>query len=77
VTYLLLADVGLGGLIAFTVVSLLLYRYVRNRPQRMLELFVNKVARIPEVRLIVCRTVGSPSPSIARSPNFTGVSTPN
>jgi serine/threonine protein kinase len=53
VTYLLLTDVGLGGLIAFTVVSLLLYRYVRNRPQRMLELFVNKVARIPEVRLIV------------------------
>jgi hypothetical protein len=53
VTYLLLADVGLGGLIAFSVVSLLLYRYVRNRPQRMLELFVNKVARIPEVRLIV------------------------
>jgi predicted Ser/Thr protein kinase len=53
VTYLLLADVGLGGLIAFSVVSLLLYRYVRNRPQRMLEWFVQKVARIPEVRLIV------------------------
>lgn len=55
VTYLLLADVGLGGLIAFTVVSLLLYRHVRNRPQRMLELFVRKVARVPEVRLIVCQ----------------------
>lgn len=55
VTYLLLADVGLGGLIAFAVVSLLLYRHVRNRPQRMLELFVNKVARIPEVSMIVAQ----------------------
>jgi hypothetical protein len=53
VLYLLLKDVGLGSLIGFAVVSLLFYRHIRNRPQRMLQLFVNKAARIPEVRLIV------------------------
>jgi predicted Ser/Thr protein kinase len=55
VIYLLMAEIQPGALILFAVVSLLLYRFVRNRPQRMLDLFVNKVGRIPEVRFIVAQ----------------------
>jgi serine/threonine protein kinase len=51
--YLLLTGVSQGQLLFLAVAGLLLYRYVRNRPQRMLEAFVRKVAAIPEVRLIV------------------------
>lgn len=31
------------------------YRHVRHQPQRMVETFVRKVARVPEVRFIVCQ----------------------
>ena len=36
------------------IISLLIYRRIRNQPRRMLDLFVRKVARIPEVRFLVC-----------------------
>ena len=52
--YLLFSNVGMGPLIPLAVISLLIYRRVRNQPRRMLELFVRKVARIPEVRFLVC-----------------------
>jgi hypothetical protein len=52
--YLVFAKVGLGSLILPAVVALLVYRHFRHHPQRILEQFVRKTARIPEVRLIAC-----------------------
>src|SRR5207249_2705060 len=53
--YLLLANVGLlFPLIPFGFIGLLIYRDIRNKPRKMLDLFVRKVARIPEVRFLVC-----------------------
>src|SRR5881394_366850 len=52
--YLLLANVGIGLFIPTAVIGLLVYRRIRNQPRRMLDLFVRKVARIPEVRFVVC-----------------------
>jgi serine/threonine protein kinase len=54
--YLLFANVGmLFPLLAFAFVSLLIYRNIRNQPRKMLDLFVRKVAKIPEVRFIFCQ----------------------
>ena len=52
--YLLLSNVGIAPFILLAVISLLIYRRIRNQPRRMLDLFVRKVARIPEVRFLVC-----------------------
>jgi serine/threonine protein kinase len=53
--YLLVANVGsLFPLIPFAFIGLLFYRDIRNKPRKMLDLFVRKVARIPEVRFLVC-----------------------
>ena len=52
ILYLILTNVSLGSVIGFSVVALLVYRHVRNRPQRMLEQFVRKTRHVPEVRLI-------------------------
>jgi serine/threonine protein kinase len=53
VVYLLLTNVSLGTLIPLGLICLLVFRHVRHQPQRMLELFVSKVARIPEVQMVV------------------------
>jgi serine/threonine protein kinase len=54
--YLLFANVGmLFPLFAFAVVCLLIYRNIRNQPRKLLDLFVRKVAKIPEVRFISCQ----------------------
>jgi hypothetical protein len=53
--YLLLANVGLlFPLIPFAFIGLLIFRDIRNKPRKMLNLFVRKVARIPQVRFIMC-----------------------
>jgi hypothetical protein len=39
----------------FGVMGLLVFRHVRNRPQRVLEWLVRRVAKIPEVKLIVAQ----------------------
>jgi eukaryotic-like serine/threonine-protein kinase len=52
ILYLILTNVSLGGFIGFSIVALLAYRHVRNRPQRMVEQFVRKIRHVPEVRLI-------------------------
>jgi hypothetical protein len=41
-----------GGAIMLAVLALSVYRRIRNRPQRMQEAFVRRVAKIPEVRLV-------------------------
>ncbi len=65
--YLLFAKVGmLFPLLPFAFIGLLIYRNIRNQPRQMLDLFVRKVAKIPEVRFIVCEdgkiTVGVDRP---------------
>lgn len=55
VIYLLSANVGLlYPLLPFAFIGLLIYRNIRNQPRKMLELFVRKVSKAPEVRFIVC-----------------------
>ncbi len=53
--YLLASNVSLGSLVFPAIVGLLAYRHFRHHSQRLLELFVRKVARVPEVRVIVCQ----------------------
>jgi len=53
--YLLASNVSLGSLVFPAIVGLLAYRHFRHHSQRMLELFVRKVARVPEVRVIACQ----------------------
>jgi hypothetical protein len=55
ISFLMVKGVGLGQLLLFVGGGLLLVRFVRNHPRRMLDLFVRKVAKIPEVSLIVCQ----------------------
>ena len=55
VGYLLFMGVGVGQLLLLVVGGLLLARFVKNHPRRMLERFVRKVAKIPEVNVIVCQ----------------------
>jgi hypothetical protein len=43
---------GLIPLISLSFAGLLVYRNVRNQPRHMLDTFVRKVAKIPEVRFI-------------------------
>ena len=55
VIYVLTSKAGsLAPLIPFAFVGLLIYRKIRDQPRRMSELFARKVAKIPEVRMIVC-----------------------
>ena len=51
--YLSLARVGPANVIWLVAVSLLIYRQIYHRSQRMQEQFVKRAAKIPEVRLIV------------------------
>lgn len=50
--YLSFSRIGTAGVIFLAVAALLLLRHVRNRPQKAQDLFVRRVAKIPEVRLI-------------------------
>jgi len=47
-----LSQIGVGGALFLTLAGLFIYRYVRNRPQQIQGLFVRRVSKIPEVRLI-------------------------
>jgi hypothetical protein len=55
VLYLLITRSGLAFPIPLALACLLVYRHVRHQPQRMVETFVRKVARVPEVRFIACQ----------------------
>jgi len=53
--YLLAAKSGSGPqLLPLGIALLLIYRKLRDQPRKLSELFARKVAKIPEVRLIVC-----------------------
>jgi hypothetical protein len=53
--YLLTARVGVGSLIPLGIIGLFGYRHIRHQPRRVIEGFVRKVARLPEVRFIACQ----------------------
>ena len=53
--YLLTARVGAGSLIPLLIIGLFVYRHIRHQPRRLIEGFVRKVARLPEVRFIACQ----------------------
>jgi hypothetical protein len=53
--YLLTLRVGVGSLIPLGIAGLLVYRHIRHQPRRMVEEFVQKVARLPEVTFIACQ----------------------
>jgi hypothetical protein len=53
--YLLTAHVGVGSLIPLVIIGLLVYRHIRHQPRRLMEGFVRKVSRLPEVRFITCQ----------------------
>ena len=55
VFYLLMTRVGVGLPIPLAVLCLLIYRRLRHQPQRLIDAFVRKVARLPEVRFIACQ----------------------
>jgi hypothetical protein len=55
ILYSLVSNVGqLTPLLPLAIGCLLIYRRIRNQPRRMLELFVRKISKVPEVRFIVC-----------------------
>ena len=45
----LLVSDALGGLVAMTIVGLLIYRWVRNRRNRLLKRFVSRIGKLTEV----------------------------
>jgi hypothetical protein len=55
ISFLMVRGVGAGQLVLLIGGGLLIARFVRNHPRRVLEQFVQKVAKIPEVSVIVCQ----------------------
>ncbi|HUG44812.1 MAG TPA: hypothetical protein VMN76_11300, partial [Acidobacteriota bacterium] len=53
--YLFVSNVNLGSIVLLLLIGLPVYRYVRNRKNRMLKWFVGRVSRIPEVEAVVIR----------------------
>ena len=51
----LLVSDALGGLVAMTIVGLLIYRWVRNRRNRLLKRFVSRIGKLREVQAILVR----------------------
>lgn len=54
-TVLVAANFNWGGLIGPAFMALFFYRYIRNRKKRRLATFTKKIAKFPEVRLVVIR----------------------
>jgi serine/threonine protein kinase len=50
--YLSFSRIGIGGVTFVAATGIILYRRIRNRPQRMQEWFVRRVSKIPEVLLV-------------------------
>jgi serine/threonine protein kinase len=55
VVSLLVIDAGIGTLVMLTIPGLLIYRWVRNRRNRLLKRFVSRVRNLTEVQAIVVR----------------------
>ena len=55
IVLLLVAGTDFGGLVATTVIGLLIYRWVRNRRNRLLKRFVSKIRNLKEVQAVLVR----------------------
>lgn len=55
VVFLIITDIGIGTLVLSVLIGLFIYRYIRNRKNRMLKRFTAKVSKLPEVRAIIVR----------------------
>jgi hypothetical protein len=53
--YLLTLQIGVGSLIPLAIAGLLVYRHIRHQPRRLMEGFVRRVRRLPEVRFVACQ----------------------
>ena len=53
--YLILSRFDIGSLVLLLLIGLPVYRFVRNRRQRMMKRFVAKVSKFPEVSVITAR----------------------
>ncbi len=53
VVYLRVTKFSLVDMVFPVMAALFLYRYIKNRPQQLLDFLVRKVSRIPEVRLVI------------------------
>jgi len=58
VGYLLFSNVDLGTVVVLALIALPIYRFVRNRRQRLVKRFVAKISKLPEVRAILVRGDG-------------------
>ena len=55
IVVLLVSGTDFGGLVATTVIGLLIYRWVRNRRNRLLKRFVSKIRNLKEVQVVLVR----------------------
>ena len=55
VVFLLVTDTDLGGLVGTTFAGLLIYRWVRNRRNRVLKRFVSRIRCMTEVQAVLVR----------------------
>jgi tRNA A-37 threonylcarbamoyl transferase component Bud32 len=53
--YFILTKWELPLVITFAVMGWLIYRFIRNRPRRLLRRFASRIRKMKEVRLIACR----------------------
>jgi serine/threonine protein kinase len=51
--YMSLSQIGTGGLVFLSIFGLLILRHLHNRPQKVQDLFVRRMGKVPEVRLVV------------------------
>ncbi len=52
---LVFKKIEVGALVAFGVVGITVYRYIRNRKNRMIKRFTSRISKIPEVQAIIRR----------------------
>ena len=55
VVWMLVAGLDVGGLVGLTIPALLIYRWVRNRRNRLLKRFVSRIRTLTEVQAILVR----------------------
>jgi tRNA A-37 threonylcarbamoyl transferase component Bud32 len=55
IVLLIFTKIEAGALVGLGIISLIVYRYIRNRKNRMLKRFTSKISKFPEVKAIVRR----------------------
>jgi serine/threonine protein kinase len=50
---LVITKIEIGALVTFGVIGIIIYRYIRNRKNRMIKRFTSRISKIPEVKAII------------------------